>query len=81
MSKIYDVVAVTGTYEKDGEEKPVWKNCGAIFETAKGLAMKLDLIPVASDGWFKLFEPKPKKDEKPAQQPQPQDDFDDDIPF
>ena len=78
MSKKFDVVAVTGTYTKDGVEKPVWKNCGAVFETPKGLSLKLDLVPVAGDGWFKLFEPK-AQDAAPQKSTGPDDDLD--LPF
>ena len=62
MSKVYDVVAVTGNYtDKNGEEKAKWTNCGAIFETKNGLALKLDVVPIGGEGWFKLFEPKKKE--------------------
>jgi len=90
MSKVYDVVAVTGTYtNKQGEEKPVWKNCGAVIETPKGLSLKIEVLPIGSDGWFKLFEPKQAYENaaetKSRQSPDPackgEEDFSDDIPF
>jgi hypothetical protein len=86
MAKMYDVVAVCGTRtDRDtGEEKPIWKNCGAVFETPKGLSMKLDLVPVTSDGWFKFFEPKEQAAPKPASgtpAASSDGDFDDLIPF
>jgi hypothetical protein len=82
VSKVYDVVAVTGTYTKDGVEKPIWKNCGVVVKTEKGLSMKLDLVPVGEwSGWFKLFEPKAKEEQPPKPAETPAADFDSDIPF
>lgn len=76
----YEVVAVVGKNKKD--DKPKWHKCGVIIETPKGLRMKLDAMPVfepGSEGWFSLFEPKPKEaHSKPAAQT---GDFDDDLSF
>jgi hypothetical protein len=44
-----------------------------------GLALKLEAIPVGSDGWFSLFEPK-AKDEQPRRQASIADEPDD-APF
>jgi hypothetical protein len=93
--KRYDVVAITGSYvDRSGVEKRRYLNCGAVFETEKGLSLKLESIPVGFDGWFQLYEPRP---EQPVGSPQgtrqPQmvkpkvvstvlhDEFNDDIPF
>lgn len=86
MAKVYDVAAVIGE-KRDG--KPLWKTFGAVFETEKGLALKLDSTPIAKDfdGWFKLFEPtarnqpEPKPAPKPEPSAQPEGPFEDDIPF
>lgn len=78
MAKKYDVVAGIGEYQdRNGNTKVRWLNCGSIFQTDKGFSLKLDCVPVGSDGWFKLFEPKQKQ--QPQQQSQ--DEFSDDIPF
>lgn len=87
--KRYDVVAVTGTYtDRNGIEKKRYLNCGVVFETDKGLSLKLEAVPTAGDGWFMLFEP--RNDEQrpqqrrgdPAKEPALAGmDFNDDIPF
>lgn len=78
MSKVrYEVCAVVG---RTKEDKPKWHKCGVVIETDKGLRMKLDAMPVfapGGEGWFSLFEPKPKEEPKAASKP----DFDDDIGF
>lgn len=85
MSKKYDVVYGRRWTDKSGAEKTHWINCGAIIKTEKGYSLKLETIPVGFDGWFALFEPKPK--DEPAQKsgfrdsPPPDDDFGDSIPF
>jgi hypothetical protein len=96
--KRYDVVAVTGSYtDRNGVEKRRYMNCGAVFETEKGLSLKIEAIPVGFDGWFQLYEPRTEQ-QTPAQQPQHafrrpaaanrqasqaavNEDFEDDIPF
>lgn len=67
MAKKYDVVAVTGSYMKDGQEKKRYKNVGMINENAEGhLSLHLD-HPVTVDdegkvvAWFSLFEPKERQ--------------------
>jgi len=89
--KRYDVVAVTGTYtDRNGNERKRYLNCGAVFETEKGLSLKIEALPVGFDGWFQLYEPReegqtPRQTgRQPAQQPQAAGataDFEDDIPF
>lgn len=64
----YDVVATTGSYEKDGQTKYLSKNVGTVIETQKGLRLKLDAsfnpagLQATQDGsvWLALFEPKPR---------------------
>lgn len=36
MKKLYDIVAVTGTYEKDGQTKNRYANCGAVIKNDEG---------------------------------------------
>lgn len=95
--KRYDVVAVTGSYtDRNGVEKRRYMNCGAVFETEKGLSLKLEAIPVGFDGWFQLYEPRTEQQAPAVQRHafrQPatagrqaaaaaaQEDFEDDIPF
>ena len=80
MAKKYDVVHAE-KYTSNGEEKTRWINVGAVLSTQKGgFVLKLDAIPIRSDGWFQLFEPK----EKQQSAPPPKDDMDDPddrIPF
>ena len=58
MGKIYDIRAVTGEYEKDGETKKRYTTIGAVLETKKGGQMiKLDVIPTNWDGFAYLNEP------------------------
>jgi len=71
MSIAYEVMASTGSYtDKNGDEKRRWMKCGIVMTTKTGgLALKLEAVPVGSDGWFSLFEPK-AKDEQPRQKKQ-----------
>lgn len=72
----YEVIAKTGTYTtKAGEEKNRWMKCGVVMETARGLSLKLEAVPLGSDGWFILSEP------KPADKPKPVQDIQDDVPW
>ena len=84
MAKKYDVVAGIGEYQdRNGNTKVRWLNCGSIFQTDKGFSLKLDCVPVGGDGWFKLFEPKPRQESGVPKAAPPVDDtpFDDDLPF
>ena len=66
MALKYEAKVVSGTYKtQTGEEKPNWIKVGAVFETPKGLSLKLESVPVSWDGWIKFFEPKAKDDKKP----------------
>lgn len=83
MSVQYEVMASTGSYtDKNGQEKKRWVKCGIVMSTKSGgLALKLEAIPVGTDGWFSLFEPKPR-DEAPARkQAASLADMDSDTPF
>lgn len=84
MSKVkYEVVAVTGKYtDRDGNEKNRYLKCGVVIQTDKGFSLKLEAVPVESNGWFMLFEPKERGESKGnTPLPAPSGDFDDDIPF
>ena len=54
-----DVCHVSGTYEKDGEQKKRYVKCGAYFENDHGgLGIKLEYVPtqVGEKGlWLSLF--------------------------
>ena len=86
MAKVkYDVVAVTGTYQdpNTGQEKKKYVTCGRVIETDKGFSLKLDVVPINSEGWFNLWEPK-KKNNNGDGNGNRQNDYarkDDDPPF
>ena len=57
MAKVLGkIMAATGRYIKEGEEKTSWTKCGVLMETDKGFRIKMDAYPVVSDGWFAVFE-------------------------
>lgn len=66
--KIYDVV--TGDEDQNG--KTHWRKHGIlIVKDNGGLALKLESYPVGGDGWFGVFEQKPKPPQAPAPQQAP----------
>lgn len=70
-TKVYDVVAITGEYtDGNGETKPRYLNCGVVLQTDKGFKLKLEAIPVESNGWFNLYEPKQQSQGQQAPQQQ-----------
>lgn len=84
--KVYDVVAVTGEYtDRNGTQKKRHLNCGVVFQTDKGLSLKLEAIPVESNGWFMFFEPRndpqPRQPAPQAAHTDPGFDPSDDVPF
>jgi trehalose-6-phosphate synthase len=91
MAVIYDVVATTGTYQKDGKTMYRNQTIGHVVETAKGLSLKIDQIPLTEaggwNGWAALFTPwtEEKQEEKQnrftPQKPSAKDLPDSDIPF
>ena len=92
MSVKFKVVAITGKYMQDGQEKTRYVDVGVIIETRAGLMLKAEAIPVGWDGTAFLNEPKAKQGTRQAPQRtsgrQPRDEFsdngefqDDDIPF
>jgi hypothetical protein len=61
----FEVIAAGETYtNKAGEEKKRWNKIGVVMETAKGLSLKMETVPVNWNGWAMLSEPKPRE-EKP----------------
>ena len=81
----FEAIAKVGTYKDgNGAEKTRFHKCGVVFESAKGLSLKLDSIPVGFDGWLSLREPRPKDSPRTAPQttaPAASADPNDDIPF
>jgi hypothetical protein len=66
MALKYEAKVKSGTYKnQNGEEKTNWIKIGAVFETEKGVSMKMESVPVSWDGWISFFEPRPKDDKKP----------------
>lgn len=82
MGAKWDVMARTGEYtDKDGQTKARWQKCGVVLESDKGLSLKIEVIPVGEwNGWFSLFEPKPRE-ERAAAPKRKADPFDDSDPF
>lgn len=92
MPKKYDVVAITGTYQKDGQDKPKYENAGVIIEKDGKFHLKINKAVIFHDDghviqWFSLYAPR-QQTQQPQQNRQrqapPQQgpaDFDDDIPF
>jgi len=90
MPITHDIVAITGTYQKDGQDKPRYKNVGVIIEKDGKQYVKMEsLVTIHDDGhtvnFFSMFEKEARPQNQPAQQPAAApasvDDFSDDIPF
>lgn len=84
--KKYDVVAITGEYtDRNGQTKKRYMNCGAIFEKDGKFSLKLEAIPLESNGWFGLYPPKSNQEtaHQGVQDAQAaiNNDFNDDVPF
>lgn len=76
----YEAVASLG---KDKNGKMRYQKVGAVFESDKGLSLKLDCLPVGApewNGWISLYVPKDKSD-RPAPAKGKPADFDDDVGF
>jgi hypothetical protein len=85
MKAIRKAVAVTGTYQKDGEEKKRYQNCGLLFKREDdSLCLKLDALPLGDfDGWINFY-PLERDGSHPGSEKKPEkkeDNFEDDIPF
>ena len=90
MPKKYDVVAITGTYQKDGQDKARYQNVGMVIEKDGKFYLKMNhLVTIHDDGhtvnFFNLFTPQPRQSNQTqsgTQQTQSGGgDYDDDIPF
>jgi len=92
MPKKYDVVAITGNYQKDGQEKASYANVGMVIEKDGKFYLKMKHpVTVHDDGhvinFFSLFEPRQQSGQQqsaPVQQGAKPDHFDgggDDIPW
>lgn len=68
------IMAVTSKYESEGKEKAVWTRIGTLFEKDGKTKIKLDAIPINTEGWFHVFE-----DEKVSGKTDQTDDLDDDV--
>ncbi len=85
--KVADVSAVVGKYQKDGQDKNKYMNCGVILKDENGRScIKLSCLPFKEDGTVASFlsiYPVEKKDEPnpPPPPPPTRDEFDDSIPF
>lgn len=66
MAIKYRVVAVTGTYEKDGKTKNEYAQIGDVIETRNGLMLKIKAIPLNWQGTAYLNEPEERRSQKPA---------------
>ena len=83
--KVYDIVAV----EDCGEgNKPRYHNCGFVNKRDDGrMSIKLNSIPCGGwwNGWFSLFEPRPRDESPPKKDALAQSGFDenvgDEVPF
>ena len=62
MAIKYDVICKNGSYtDKTGSEKTKWMKVGVCMDTKQGgLAVKIESLPVAFDGWLSLAEPRAK---------------------
>ena len=69
MAKKFDVVAIIGEYQKDGETKKRYKNVGIVNENDKGNLSLLLTHPITIDDegkvvqWLGLYETKDKDDD------------------
>ena len=82
--KKFDVVYGDKYVDRNGEEKTKWINCGAVIQTKNGYALKLESMPINCNGWFSLFEPKPRDNQsnRQANPAQSSNDLsDEDLPF
>lgn len=75
----YDAVCKAGTYKKGGEEKTRYHKVGVVFESEKGLSLKVESLPVGFDGWISFYEPQQRGESKPASKASGE--LESDIPF
>ena len=57
VTKTMNIVATTGTYVKDGQEKKRYLTVGTLFMYDDGgMSIKLDAIPTSFDGSLSVYE-------------------------
>ncbi len=57
VQKVMNIVATTGTYQKDGQEKKKYLTVGALFiYDDGGMSIKLEAIPTNFDGSLSVYE-------------------------
>jgi len=57
VQKVMNIVATTGTYQKDGQEKKKYLTVGALFiYDDGGMSIKLDAVPTNFDGSLSIYE-------------------------
>jgi hypothetical protein len=74
MSKVIKEILVSEIYHdrSTGEEKKKWHKIGVVLENERGVQYgKIDLFPVGWDGFFGLFDPKPREERQPGPPGQP----------
>ncbi len=67
VQKVMNIVATTGVYQKDGQEKKKYLTVGALFiYDDGGMSIKLEAVPTNFDGNLSVYE----RDNQQVQQPQ-----------
>jgi len=57
VQKVMNIVATTGTYQKDGQEKKEYLTVGALFiYDDGGMSIKLKAVPTNFDGNLSVYE-------------------------
>jgi len=66
---VFEACVKTGTYKKNGEDKPRWLKIGTVFEGDKGYSMLLECVPVGvqSPVWVSLFPIREKNNAAPSE--------------
>lgn len=68
MKRVGDIMFPVSKYidRQTNEEKTNWAKCGVLLQRDDGkYRIKMDLLPVnPEDGWFAVFEDKPKQERK-----------------
>ena len=64
---IGEVMFPNGKYISGNEEKTRWLKCGVLLQTDNGMRLKLECLPInMNEGWFNIFDPKPKDGQQSA---------------
>ena len=71
VQKVMNIVATTGTYQKDGQEKKKYLTVGALFiYDDGGMSIKLDAVPTNFDGSLSIYERDNNQQQQAPQQQQ-----------